>query len=64
LIDKGITKHQIVQEFTELRWQIDKMNDWKWQMSVTEEEHLNQSQSAQFFLGLGSSQVVKTDESI
>jgi hypothetical protein len=62
MADKGITKHQIVQELAELRWRINKFQDWTRQMFGTEEEFLNQSQSSQFFLGLGSSQVVKAED--
>jgi len=62
MADKGITKHQIVQELAELRWRISKLQDLTRQMSGTEEEFLNQSQSSQFFLGLGSSKVVKTED--
>ncbi|MCX5844970.1 MAG: hypothetical protein NTW12_01220 [Deltaproteobacteria bacterium] len=62
MADKGITKHQIVQELAELRWRINKLQDWTRQMFGTEEEFLNQSQTSQFFLGLGLSQVVKTED--
>jgi len=68
MADKGITKHQIVQDLAELRWRINKLEEmkkgrgWNEQMPGTEEELPNQSQSTQFFLGLGLSQVVKTED--
>jgi hypothetical protein len=63
MADKGIMKH-LVQQLAELRWRINKLQEWKWQMLGTEEKCLNQSQSSQFFLGLGSSQVVRTEEGL
>jgi hypothetical protein len=66
--DKVFTKHNIVGELAELRWQINKLEEmkkergWKEEVSGMEEGFSNQSQCAQFFLGLGLSQVVKTED--
>jgi len=68
MADKVFTKHNIAGELDELRWQINKLEEmkkgrgWKEQVTGMEEEFSNQSQSAQFFLGLGLSQVVKTED--
>ena len=68
MADKVFTKHKIVRELAGLRWQINKLEEmkksrgWEGQMPGIEEECLNQSQTSQFFLGLGSSQVVKTED--
>lgn len=68
MADKVFIKHKIVRELAELRWQINKLEEmkkgrgWKEQVPGMEEEFSNQSQSAQFFLGLGLSQVVKTED--
>jgi len=67
MADKVLRKHKIVRELDELRWQINKLEEmkkgrgWKEQIPGTEEELPNQSQSTQFFLGLGLSQVVKAE---
>ena len=66
--DKVFRKHNIAGELAELRWRINKLEEmkkgrgWKEQMPGTEEELPNQSQSTQFFLGLGLSQEVKTED--
>jgi len=68
MADKMITRHQIVRDLAALRWRIAKLEEIKngkgltEQMLGTEEEFFNQSQSSQFFLGLGSSHVVKTED--
>jgi hypothetical protein len=68
MADKVFRKYTIVGELAELRWRINKLEEmkksrgWKEQMPGTEEELPNQSQSTQFFLGLGLSQVVKTED--
>jgi hypothetical protein len=68
MADNVFRKHNIVREIAELRWRINKLEEmkkgrgWKEQMTGTEEELPNQSQSTQFFLGLGLSQVFKTED--
>ena len=68
MADKVFTKHKIVRELAELRWIINKLEEmkkgrgWNEQVHGMKEELPNQSQSTQFFLGLGLSQVVKTED--
>ena len=68
MTDKVLRKHDIVTEIAELRWRTNKLEEMrKWrgekeQLRGTEEELHNQSQSTQFFLGLGVSQVIKTED--
>ena len=68
MADKVFMKHKIARELAELRWRINKLEEMKKnrsrkeQMSGVEEELPNQSQSTQFFLGLGLSQVVKAED--
>jgi len=65
MTDKMFKKYDIATELVELRWRINKLEEMKKgkggkeNQPGTEEELRNQSQSTQFFLGVGLSQVVK-----
>jgi hypothetical protein len=68
MADKVLRKHDLVRELAELRWRINKLEEMKKvrsgneQLSGTEEELRSQNQSTQFFLGLGLSRMVKTED--